>query len=99
MSTSDQSISRLHEFRLSHCDTCGCARCREIDQLLDPIERPAKSTLQTNDDWMIEGRLQRDEHGQLTITRGDTIAALDDALSNWGGHHILILIGAREMQS
>ena len=98
MSTSDRSISRLLEFRLSHCDTCGCARCRRIDQLLDQREQPHESQPNANDAWMIEGRLQRDGHGHLTITRGGMLEPLNEALSNWQGHRILILIGAHETQ-
>jgi hypothetical protein len=95
----DQSITRLHAFRLSHCATCGCARCRRIDQLLDKMEEPTATHSEADDEWMIEGRLQSDEHGQLTLTQGNTVATVNDILSNWQGHRILILIGARETQS
>lgn len=94
----DETVTQLHTFRLSHCDTCGCARCRRIDQLLDEIGQLRESHSEADDAWMLEGRLARDEHGHLTIARGDTIAAVDDALSNWQGHRVLILIGAREPQ-
>src|SRR3972149_919614 len=93
---SDQAITRLHTSRLSHCATCGCARCRRIDQLLDEMKRPSESHPEANGAWMIEGHLLRDEHGRLTIARSDTIASLDEALSDWSGHHLMILIGARE---
>lgn len=96
MPLSDQAITRLRAFRLSHCATCGCARCRRIDQLLDEMKQRPESQSEANDQWMIEGCLQRDEYGHLTIARGDTVAALDEALSNWQGYHLMIFIGARE---
>lgn len=96
MPLSDQSIIRLRALRLSHCVTCGCARCRRIDQVLDDMEQLHESRPEADETWMIEGRLLRDEHGHLTIARGDTTATIDDALSNWSGHHLMILIGARE---
>lgn len=96
MPPSDQAVTGLRAFRLSHCATCGCARCRQIDQLLDDMKQRSDSQPEASEAWLIEGRLLRDEHGHLTITRGDTIASLDEALSNWRGHHLMILIGARE---
>lgn len=96
MPLSDQAITRLRTLRLSHCATCGCARCRRIDQVLDDMEQLHDLPSETNEAWMIEGRLLRDERGHLTIARGDTNASLDEVLSNWSGHHLMILIGARE---
>jgi hypothetical protein len=96
MPLSDQAVTGLRTFRLSHCATCSCARCRQIDQLLGDMKQRSEPQPEAGEAWLIEGRLLRDEHGHLTIARGDTIASLDEALSNWSGHHLMILIGARE---
>ena len=90
-----QPLARLRALRCSHCHTCGCARCRRIDQLLDEAGQTLDSHPEASGAWLVEGRLLPDGHGGWAIQSGETITPLGNSLSPWIGHHIMVLIGAQ----
>jgi hypothetical protein len=89
---------RLKVLRRSHCDTCGCVRCKWIDaEIAGSGERA-----QAHDDdnpWLVEGTLSIDERGGLTLQHDGHMIALEETLAGLLGHHVLVLVGAVKEQT
>ena len=93
--TDQQHAARLRALRHSHCATCGCARCRWIDQQMEAAGTSPDFHPKATRAWLLEGRLLPDDQGGWVIQSGETITPLGDSLSPWAGHHVVVLIGAR----
>ena len=94
MNTASQNIAaKLRAARRSHCNTCGCARCRRIDQLLEQFGQSLQRHPEIAGAWLIEGRLLWDETGHWSVQAGDTITPLNKHLCPWVGYNVTILIG------
>jgi len=51
-------VEKMRAARRGHCQTCGCARCRRIDQLLAQISQRVEPHPASNGQWLIEGTLK-----------------------------------------
>lgn len=91
------SITRLKALRRSHCDTCGCNRCKWIDAALTGADDQIRS--HDEDAWLIEGILSKDEKGDLTLRHEGKLISLEEALTGRLGHHVLVLVGAVKEQA
>lgn len=89
-------IARLRAARRSHCHTCGCSRCRRIDQLLAQAEHAAAHP-ETNGSWLMEGRLIADDKSGWALQSGETITPLAACLHPWAGYHVVIVVGAEAL--
>lgn len=90
-----QSTARLHALRRSHCQTCGCPRCRKIDQLLDQTAQSDESHPEQLQPWFIEGQLLADGQDGWVIRSDGVNIPLGDYLAPWVGHQVVVLIGVQ----
>lgn len=91
-----ETPSRLKMLRNSHCDGCGCARCKRIDGILADTGETASGHPGSDDGWLVEGRLVR-SGSQWFIEQDGTRTPLDDLLAPWADHEVTVLVGmARE---
>ena len=88
---------RLKALRRSHCDTCGCDRCKRIDAAITGSDDRAHSP--DDDAWLVEGILTKDERGGLALQHEGHMIALEEALAGRLGHHVLVLVGAVKEQA
>lgn len=93
--SNQQPSARLRALRRSHCRTCGCPRCRRIDQFLEQAGQPLDSHPETNGAWLLEGRMLPDGQGGWAIQSASTVTTLNEALLPWAGHHVIVLIGTQ----
>ena len=87
-------IAKLRTVRRSHCQTCGCSRCRRIDQLLAQANRNLETHPEESGLWLIEGRLLTDDKGNWFIKSGEKITPLSERLYPWEGYQVVIVMGA-----
>jgi len=92
------TIPRLKALRHSHCDTCGCNRCKWIDAALagsnDRMQLSTEENL-----WLVEGVLSMDEKGGLNLEREGCMISLTEALAGRLGHYVLVLVGSTQEQA
>ena len=88
---------RLKALRCSHCDTCGCKRCKWIDAAL--ANSDDREHIHVADDlWLVEGTLSIDEKGGLTLRHDGHMISLADALAGRLGHQVVVLVGVMQEQ-
>lgn len=80
--------SQIENLRRSHCDTCGCARCRQLETLLegaiDPPPQPAFGR-------HLRGQLTNsDRRWVLQTEMGAT--SLEEVLGSASGHEVILLL-------
>ena len=92
------TLPRLKVLRRSHCDTCGCVRCKWIDAAMAGSDNRVHSP-DADDPWLVEGTLSIDERGGLTLQHDGHMIALEEALAGRLGHHVLVLVGAVKEQT
>lgn len=86
------STARLKALRRSHCDTCGCNRCKRIDTVLTGTGDHIYG--HEEESWLVEGTLSITEKGGLALEYEGQVVSLEEALAGRLGHHVLVLVGA-----